>query len=79
MKERIFWLLLVGVRLPWSVWCDVLGELWNKKFSLSVNPLPNREIITALISGEEQSLEVCELLGMETEAWPPLMYCLDIK
>lgn len=27
MKERIFWLLLVGVRLPWSVWCDVLGEL----------------------------------------------------
>lgn len=27
MKERIFWLLLVDVRLPWSVWCDVLGEL----------------------------------------------------
>lgn len=37
------------------------------------------EVVTVLISGEEQSLEVHELLGMEAEAWLPLMCCLDIE
>lgn len=27
MKERVFWLLLPGVHLPWCMWCDLLGGL----------------------------------------------------
>lgn len=40
---------------------------------MCVNPLPNMEVITVVISGEEHSLKALELLGMEAAAWLPLL------